>query len=144
MKIVDANVLLYAVDDQSIHHERVRNWWQSAVTGDEQIGLAWPTLVAFLRLSTRPGIFRQPLSLDLAISLIDEWLAQPNVKIVAESSEHWEHLKSMLSEIGAAGNLTNDAHLAAVALATGATIVSCDSDFNRFRTIRIENPLTIS
>ena len=144
MKIVDANVLLYAVDDQSIHHERVRNWWQTALNGEEQIGLAWPTLVAFLRLSTRSGIFRQPLSIDLAISLVDEWVVQPNVKIVAESPEHWIQLKAMQREIGTAGNLTNDAHLAAIATAMGATIVSCDSDFNRFKTLRLENPLTMA
>ncbi len=143
MKIVDANVLLYAVDDQSIHHERVRNWWQTALNGEEQSASPGERSSPS-RLSTRPGIFRQPLSIDLAISLVDEWVAQPNVKIVAESPEHWIQLKAMLREIGTAGNLTNDAHFAAIATAMGATIVSCDSDFNRFKTLRLDKPLTMA
>jgi uncharacterized protein len=74
-------------------------------------------------------------------SHVDDWLAQPNVKLVLETDEHWRQLREMLHEIGAAANLTNDAHLASLAVASGATLVSCDADFRRFRRLRWENPL---
>jgi uncharacterized protein len=142
MKIVDANILLYAVDDGSAHHDRVVKWWEAALSGEEPIGLTWTTLIAFLRLSTQPRVFSRPLSVLDAVSYVDEWLAQPVVKLVAESAEHWRHLKVILDQLGTAGNLTNDAHLASTAVALGATVVSCDGDFSRFRQLRWENPLS--
>jgi toxin-antitoxin system PIN domain toxin len=141
MKIVDANILLYAVDRESIHHKLINNWWQDALAGDEPIGFAWLTVNAFLRLVTQPLVFREPLTVEQAISLVDEWLNQPVVKVVSESSEHWQHMQALLEEAGTAGNLTNDAHLAAIAVSLGASVVSCDRDFGRFRHLRWENPL---
>jgi len=142
MKLVDINILMYAVDRKSIHHLAIRRWWEAALAADEPIGLAWISLLGFLRLTTRPGVFQEPLPLEEAFALVDEWLAQPNVRLVAESDGHWNLLQDMLRKSGTAGNLTSDAHLAAIASSLGASIVSCDTDFVRFPHVRWENPLT--
>jgi toxin-antitoxin system PIN domain toxin len=141
MKIVDTNVLLYAIDRDAPQHQRLRAWLEAALNGDEPVGFAWIVVLGFVRLATRPRVFLEPLSMDVAISVVDGWLAQPNARLLAESEEHWRHLRGLLQETRPTGKLTTDAHLAAIAVAYGASIVSCDGDFARFRQIRWENPL---
>lgn len=141
MKIVDLNVLLYAVNVNAPHHSRVCHWWEQAVNGDESVGLPWVVLLGFLRLATNPSVFPRPLDPDAAIGKVDDWLAQANIQMVREKEEHWGILRLLLAESGAAGNLTTDAHLAALAMSHGAALVSCDSDFARFKGLRWENPI---
>jgi toxin-antitoxin system PIN domain toxin len=142
MKIIDLNVLLYAINRDSAHHEQIRDWWENAVNSrDEPLGLPWIVLLSFLRLSTNPRIFPEPLATEQAMEKVEAWLAHPNIKVVRERRAHWNTLKRLLSSTGAAGNLTTDAHLAALAISYGAALVSCDPDFARFRELRYESPL---
>ncbi len=141
MKIVDLNVLLYAVDSRSPHHEEIVSYWDGLANGEEELGLAWSVLLGFLRISTSPAVFGAPLALEAAMALVDEWLALPNARLVTESDEHWRILRDLLAESGTSGNRTTDAHLAAVAMGRGATLVSCDRDFALFEGLRWENPL---
>lgn len=141
MKIVDLNVLLYVINENTQHHQVLLDWWEGAVNGDETIGLPWVVLLGFLRIATNPKIFPQPLDPVTAISKIDTWLSLTNTYLVREKSEHWEILRTLLIEAGTAGNLTTDAHLATLAISHGAVLVSCDSDFARFRGLRWENPI---
>ncbi|HEX9277186.1 MAG TPA: type II toxin-antitoxin system VapC family toxin [Casimicrobiaceae bacterium] len=141
MKIVDLNVLLYAVNSDAALHQRVRAWWEAAVNDDETIGLPWVVLLGFLRLTTNPRVFPRPLAPDAAAAKVDTWLALDNIRIVCEKDDHWESLKTLLHQSGTAGNLTTDAHLAALALTHDAVLVSCDTDFTRFKGLRWENPL---
>jgi uncharacterized protein len=105
------------------------------------IGLLWIVLLGFLRLSTHPGVFPRPLDRDTAIDRVDFWLSLDNTQLVREKEEHWEILRLLLKESGAAGNLTTDAHPAALAISHGAVLVSCDNDFSRFKGLRWENPV---
>lgn len=141
MKIVDVNVLLYAIDVLSPHHERVRKWWETALSGGDLIGFAWIVVLGFLRVATNRRAFPNPLPVDQAISEMAAWLAHPNVRLVSETDEHWQVLRDLLNQTGTAGNLTTDAHLAALAIAHGAVLVSCDADFARFTHLRWLNPL---
>ncbi|MBI1901766.1 MAG: type II toxin-antitoxin system VapC family toxin [Planctomycetia bacterium] len=141
MKILDVNVLLYAVNPDAVEHRRVRLWLESAMDGAEPVGLAWMVALGFLRTATNPRAFRQPLSTEDAIDHMGEWLSHPNVRMVHETAEHWKILKELLVQTGTARNLTSDAHLAALSIAHAATLVSCDLDFRRFRQLRWENPL---
>jgi toxin-antitoxin system PIN domain toxin len=134
-------VLLYVVNTDSNHHREALEWWEAQLAGDEPIGLSWMTISGFLRLSTHPRVFAQPLSVSEAIYQVDAWLDSPVVLIVQEAEEHWRILKRFVTSVGTAGNLTSDAHLAALASSLGASVASCDSDFGRFRGIRWENPL---
>lgn len=141
MKIVDLNVLLYTVNADAVHHRLVLEWWNRAMNGDETLGLPWIVLLGFLRISTNSKIFPAPLELETALQKVNMWLSLDNVRVVREKEEHWEILRSLLAKAGTAGNLTTDAHLAALAISHGAVLVSCDSDFVRFKGLRWENPL---
>ncbi len=140
MKLVDLNVLLYAVNQDAPEHEAVRSWWEAALAEDEPVGLAWVVVLGFLRLTTSAQVFASPLSASQAIGRVDAWLSHPSIRLVHETEEHWRVFKELLDRAGTAGNLTTDAHLAALAISHGATLVSCDADFGRFPHLRWENP----
>ena len=71
MKIVDLNILLYAVNSAAAQHERARRWWENAVSDEDSIGLAWVVLLGFLRLSTNPRVFPRPLAPHVAAAKLD-------------------------------------------------------------------------
>jgi uncharacterized protein len=139
--LVDANVLIYAIDADSPHHSSARRWLEEALSGTKPVGFAWIVVLAFLRITTRSGILRRPLSPERAMAYVDEWLAQPYVRPVAPGEGHWTILRKLLRDSGTAGNLTSDAHLAAIALELGASICSTDGDFERFPGIERVSPL---
>ena len=141
MKIVDANLLLYAVNEDAPLHARARSWLEAILSGSEPVGFEWTVLLAFLRLSTRTAIFPNPLRLDEALGHISAWLAQPCASVVHPAEGHLAVMGRLLAPLGAAGNLTSDAHLAAVAMEHGAELCSCDADFARFPGVRWTNPL---
>ena len=141
MRVVDLNVLLYAVNSDAAQHKVVRAWWESAVNDGDAVALPWIVLLGFLRLSTNPRVFPRPLASNVAAAKIDTWLSLDNVRIVREKDGHWDTLKRLLRDAGTAANLTTDAHLAALALTHDAVLVSCDTDFARFKGLRWENPL---
>ncbi len=142
MKLVDLNIILYAVNTASPHHDRVREWWEASLNESEPVALAWNVLLGFLRLSTNASVFPKPLSVEQACERIDTWLNQPSCRLVVEDDDHWLHLGRLIRQTGAAGNLTTDAHLAALAISHGATLVSCDTDFARFPQLHWVNPLS--
>jgi toxin-antitoxin system PIN domain toxin len=133
VKLVDANVLLDAVNDASPHHAVARPWLDGALAGGDTIAFAWLPLVAFMRVSTRPQLFASPLSIDQALDQVDAWLASRASVIVEPTARHTTILRDLLHAIGGiGGNVVNDAHLAALAIEHRAGIVSYDSDFARF------------
>lgn len=141
MKVIDANLLLYAVDERSPRHAAARNWLERTLSGAETVGLTWLVLLAFVRVSTRASVFEAPLEVSEALDLVDGWLAQPCTTVLEPTDRHAAVLRTLLEPLGAAGNLTSDAHLAAIAVEHGADLCSCDTDFARFRGLRWMNPL---
>lgn len=140
MKLVDANVLVYALDEDAHHHERSRAWLEAALGGREAIGFAWVVVLAFLRLTTSPALAARPLGVEQAGELVGAWLAQSPAVTVEPGRRHLDLLRGLLRETGSAGNLVNDAHLAALALEHDAEIVSFDTDFARFEGLRSSQP----
>jgi uncharacterized protein len=141
VKLVDANVLLYAVNENAEQHRAARSWLDLALTGREPVGFAWLVLLAFLRLATRPGLFARPLTLDEAARVVELWLERRAAVVVHPTQRHLSLLSGLLASVGTAANLVNDAHLAALAIEHGAEIVSFDRDFERFGGIRRLEPL---
>jgi uncharacterized protein len=141
VNVVDANTLLYAVNRASARHDTSRAWLERALSGIESIALPWIVVLAFLRLSTNPRIFPAPLGPEEAAEIVDGWLARPVVTITNPGPKHWQILKDLLREAGTAGNLTTDAHLAALAIEHEAELASFDTDFARFEGLRWVNPL---
>ena len=141
MILVDANLLIYAVDRDSPHHARARRWLEDALSGQEWIALPWIVLLAFLRITTHPAVMRKPLAAEAATDYVDQWLRQPFVRPIGPGEHHWSVLRSLLKASGTGGNLTSDAHLAALALEHGCSVCSADNDFRRFAGVRHVNPL---
>lgn len=141
MILVDANLLIYAVNRDSPHHARARNWWEEILSGSEEVGLTWIVVLAFIRITTRPGILSNPLSPERAVAYIEEWLAQPYVNLTNGGEKQWQIFRNLQLEVGTAGNLTSDTMLASIALELGATIYSADYDFRRFAGVLHVNPI---
>jgi toxin-antitoxin system PIN domain toxin len=142
--LLDANLLIYAVDADSPQHARARRWLERTLSADVAVGLPWIVVLAFVRITTRPGVLRHQLSSEQAVAFVDEWLDQPYVEMVGPGAQHWPLFKQLLREVGAAGNLTSDAHLAALAIEAGCELATTDHDFARFAGVRLINPLTAS
>lgn len=140
MVIVDANVLLHAVNAGSRAHRTAHDWLQGALNGREAVAFAWTVSLAFLRLSTHPAVFRRPLDPRQAGEVLERWLDSPAAVTIEPTRRHLPLLRGLLERIGTAGNLVNDAHLAALALEHGATLVSFDRDFARFEGVRLHVP----
>lgn len=137
----DINLLIYAVDVDSPFHAPAKAWLEDALSGTEAVGFAWIVLLGFLRLTTRPEVLPSPLSVKQALELVALWLTQPSAGVIAPGPRHFDLLCDLLTNTGTGGNLTSDAHLAAIAIEHGAQIFSTDSDFGRFAGLRWRNPL---
>jgi uncharacterized protein len=138
--LVDANVLLYAYQPRSEFHERCRAWVEEAFSGEEPVCLAWVTILAFIRISTNPRIFEQPLLGSEAVSAVSSWLERPSLSVIEAGERCWEILRQLLVEAQVSGPLVMDAFLAALALENGATLVTTDRDFARFPNLKVRNP----
>ncbi len=141
MILVDANLLLYAEDSLSVEHEAARIWWDAQLSDSAPVCLAWPVLTAFIRIGTNARLHQRPLTLPEAIARVQSWLDQPCVRLIEPTDGHWAILQRMLREAKATGNLTSDAHLAALAIEHSCVLYSTDSDFARFRSLKWKNPL---
>jgi len=141
MILVDANLLIYAVNADLPDHLRSKTWLEAQLSGTDLVGLPWVAMLAFLRVCTNGRVFNNPLSVDSAVSYVDEWLALPSVRAVAPGPHHWKFLRELLITTGTGGNLTTDTHIAAMAMEQGCAVYSADNDFKRFTGIRHVNPL---
>jgi uncharacterized protein len=143
MKIVDLNILVYAYNHNSELHGRAKPWLEQTLSSAEQVALPWIVLLGFLRVMTRPGSFSRPLTVQRALEIVESWLSHGSVAVLAAGENHWSHLAKLLAEAGTAGNLTNDEHLAALAIEHHAELCSTDADFGRFHGLRWTNPLAL-
>ena len=140
MNLVDANVLIYAVDVQAEQHEPARSWLDRALSSTRPVLLPWVCLISFVRIITHRSIYPEPLPVATAMDRVDDWLSASPV--VPDEPDRWHagRLRQLLSATGSGGNLASDAHLAALALQYDATVVSYDNDFSRFPGVRWERP----
>lgn len=139
--IVDANVLLYAEDDSSPHHEQAERWLTAALNGPMRIGLPWPSLLAFLRIRTHPRVYERPLPPVEAWSRVTDWLSAPAAWVPGPTGRHAEVLGALVRGHDLRSTAIPDAHLAALAIEHGVGVCSADTDFARFTGLRWVNPL---
>ena len=142
MILVDANLLIYAKFSDFPQHEVAREWLESTLNSQGRVGVAWPTALAFLRITTNPRLFDNPLTIEAAWEQVLEWIEHPRVWIPQPTDDHVETLGNLLRATQAAGNLIPDAYLAALAITHGLTLCSADSDFSRFADLDWNNPLS--
>jgi uncharacterized protein len=133
--LVDANILLYAVDASSPHHASAAAWLTEQLRGIRRVGLPWQSLTAFLRISTHPRAARHPLTPDEAWSYVADWLDADVAWVPGPTDQHRRVLADLMAHYQLRGNLVPDAELAALAIEHGLTICSADTDFARFREV---------
>lgn len=141
MILIDVNLLVYSVDRDAPQHQQANAWLNKTLSTDIVVGLPWIVIVAFLRIVTHPKIMPRPLTTEQALDCVNDWLQQPYVGPLNPGERHWMILQRLLYNSGAAGNLTNDAHLAAMAIEHGYAVYSADNDFKRFAGLEHVNPL---
>ena len=141
MVIPDINVLLYAVDGASPCHKPCIDWLNTTLNSSEEIGFSWHVITGFARLGTNPKVATRPMTIAEAFGYLESWLSRPLCSILVPKHNHLTPLRRLLEQVGTAGNLTSDAHLAALAMDYDGQIVSCDNDFARFAGIRQFNPV---
>lgn len=140
MILPDVNVLVHAHNADSGVHRKARLWWDACLAGAEGVGLAWAALLGFVRITTNRRIVMRPLAVDDVMQRIESWLSLPHVHLTHPSDSHFARLRAELERLGAAGNLTTDAHLAVLAMERGYVLYSTDADFSRFSGLRWTNP----
>lgn len=141
MIVPDINVLIHAYNSDSPRHGAARKWWEATVAGPRPVGLAWAAMLGFIRIMTHRAILDNPMKVTDAIRRVRSWLDCSGVEVLMPGERHAEILFSLLEDLGTAGNLTTDAHLAALAIEYQAELASTDADFARFRGLRWFNPL---
>ena len=139
--LVDANILIFAVDSSSRSHRAAASWLDDRLNGSRRVGIPWLSLGAFLRISTHPRLSRQPLTADEAWRYVESWLAAASTWVPSPGERHAEIFGGLIRTHDIRGNLVTDAQVAALAIEHGLTVCSADTDFGRFREVRWENPL---
>lgn len=141
MIVLDANLLLYAYDSASVHHEPARRWVEGVFSGMEPVGLPWQTISAFLRISTNLRLTGNRFAMEEAAAIVDLWAALPVVHLLGPRDRHWSFFRRMLLEGKASGPLTTDAQLAALTIENGGVLYTTDRDFARFPGLKWVDPL---
>lgn len=141
MILIDANILIYAHVSTFNQHDAARDWLDGRLNGATNVGLPWPSVLAFLRLVTNPRVVRRPVPIADAWRQVRGWLACDPVWIPQPTEHHEEVVGRLLALPGMHGNLVPDAHLAALAIEHGLTLCSADGDFARFPGLNWHNPI---
>lgn len=142
MILPDINLLVHAYNSESQVHRAARAWWEGALNGTRPVGLSWAVMLGFIRIATHRQILTNPVPVAAACAHARAWLSRRYVAVVDPGPRHAEILFGLLESLGTAGNLTTDAHLAALAIEHQAELHSTDADFTRFAGLRWVNPLS--
>lgn len=141
MIVPDVNLLVYAYNEDAPHHAEAKRWWEGLLNSDTPVALPWVSALGFIRLMTHRAVLVTPIAPARAVEHARGWMARPNVEPLEPGDRHLDILHRLLTEIGVGGNLTTDAHLAALAIEHEAELCSNDADFGRFPGLRWRNPL---
>jgi toxin-antitoxin system PIN domain toxin len=142
MILPDINLLIYVHNLRALQHRKALAWWNRCLEGPEGVALAWVVIQGFVRIATHPRIFEHPMPVEEALGRVEEWLTLPHVQVIHPPPTHFKTWAGLLKQRGSAGNLTTDAHLAALAMDRALTLHSTDADFSRFPGLKWRNPLT--
>lgn len=141
MILIDANLLLYAYDASSSRQKRARRWLEETLAGSEPVAFPLQAILGFIRISTSPTVYERPLGPDDAIGVVESWLGQPMARMATPGERHWRILAQVAGSGQVRGPHLMDAHLAALAIEHGATLMTTDRGFARFPGLRFRNPV---
>ena len=142
MIVLDANLLIYAYDESSLHHKKARKWIEKILSGSESVAIPLQTVAAFLRIMTHRGLPAPRFTMEDAVEIVNTWFDQPNTRMIAPGEDHLHLFRQVLLDGQVSGPLVTDAQLAAITMEYGGTLHSTDRDCARFPGLRWKNPLT--
>jgi toxin-antitoxin system PIN domain toxin len=138
---IDANILVFADNENDPRHLPARELLERLVAGPELLYVFWPVALAYIRLVTRPGIVRRPLSTDEACVNVEALLAPAHVRTASEGERFWPLFRAVAESGAVRGNLVTDAHIATLMRQHGvSTIWTHDRDFRRFDGVTARDP----
>lgn len=138
---VDVNLLLYASDERSQFHRPASEFVARMAAGTEIAYVFWPTLMAYLRIATHPGIFARPLNLQSALQNISALVELPHVQTPGEQDDFWGRFVEVAADVAPTGNLVPDAHIVGLMHQNGVdTIWTHDRDYRKFARITVRDP----
>lgn len=139
---IDANILLYASDEESEHHEKAKCFIEGRVEDPDLLCLTWGTLMAYQRIATHPSIFKHPLGASQAWSNVQSLLDLPRCRTIVEQEGFAQDYAEISGLVGVKGNLVPDTHLAVILRQHGVSkIYTVDTDFRKFDFLQVINPL---
>jgi len=139
--IVDSNILIYSVNSTSPFHVKAKDWLEGLFSGSDRVGLPWVSVWSFVRITTNHRLFKRPLSVDAARTVVSDWVSHPSCLMIEPGVRHFQILFDLVSKYQAAGPLLSDAVVAALALEHGGRLASTDQDFARFAVLDWINPI---
>lgn len=142
MIVFDANLLIYAYDSGATQHVRARACVEQVFSSTDLAGVPWQSILAFLRFMTNRRLPGSRFSVGQACEIVDGWLEQPNVRVLAPGEQHWIYLRRMLLDGQTSGPLVSDAEIASLTIEYGGVLYTADRDFARFPGLRWMNPLS--
>lgn len=140
--LVDANILVYAVDSESRAHAAARDWLTRQLNGPGRVAIPWQSIAAFLRIVTHHRIFTAPMSSAEAWEIVEAWLETESVWTPVPGPKHAEILADLIEKYEPRADLVPDTMLVALAIEHGLAVCSSDTDFARFTEIEWRNPIT--
>lgn len=139
---IDVNILIYASDKSNQRHSQAISFLQRKLNNPELFCIAWITVMSFLRISTHPSIFANPLKPDEALENITSILNLPHVRALSEREDFLGIYSQISGKLPVRGNLVPDAHLAAILLQHDVRVLfTTDTDFKKFDFLEVRNPL---
>ena len=139
---IDANILVYASDQESPYHDRAKGFLETRGEDPDLLCLSWVTLMGYQRIATHPSIFRNPLSAQQAWRNVTSLLALPRCRLITEQEGFVDEYEQLSNTAGVKGNLVPDAHLAVILRQHGvAKIYTADTDFRKFEFLTVVNPI---
>lgn len=139
----DVNVLLYATHQASPLHQRAVDFLERCASRAEIFYLAWPTVMAYLRIATHPRILGAPLSPEEAMRNVESLVVLPHARLLSEEEGFWDAYRRATHGLTVRGNLVPDAHVAALLLQHGVrTFYTRDADFRRFDFLDVRDPFS--
>jgi toxin-antitoxin system PIN domain toxin len=140
MLCADVNVLVDAFRTDAPGHAEARAWLDDARRGNEPLALLPEVASAFVRIVSNRRIWRLPSSATDALAFVSALRASPAVRWQHGGARQWEIFEGLVDELGLTGDDVPDAYLAAAALEAGATFVTSDRGFARFRDLKVVAP----
>lgn len=141
MRLIDANILVYAGVESMPHHAVAKAWLDRILNDVPRVGLPWQSILAYVRIVSNPRIFERPSSIYNAWVQVTSWLESSCAWIPQPTDRHPEVMQELLSLAGLSANHVPDAQLAGIAIEHGLVVCTTDNDFMRFPNVRVENPL---